>query len=88
MDNDGNILHELDPQDLAKDIKGVDRSLEIKNYDVMLNIPVRFLDRNQKGIRISNHPVGQAYVHNRGGHQFKYIALGVYPLTLIQVQVC
>lgn len=77
---DGDILHVLNPSNLAQDINGVDVSAEITTENVMFCIPTRYVKRNGSGITLSSRPSdGIAYAHRRGGHTYKYCAIGVYP---------
>ena len=80
INGDGDILHVLDPTNLAKDINGIDVSTEITQENVMLCIPTRYISRNASGIVHSTSPSdGKPYAHKRGGHTYKYCCIGVYP---------
>jgi len=80
INGDGDILHVLNPDNLAQDINGVDVSAEITTENVMFCIPTRYVKRNGSGITLSSRPSdGIAYAHRRGGHTYKYCAIGVYP---------
>ena len=77
---DGDILHVLNPNNLAQDINGVDVSAEITTENVMFCVPTRYISRNASGIVHSSRPSdGIPYAHRRGGHTYKYCAIGVYP---------
>ena len=82
--NGGTIHHILDPEDLTKDINGVDRSSEIQTDNVMLVIPTVYSKRDANGISISSKPSqGTPYAHTYDGHTYKYLAIGVYEGTIV-----
>lgn len=84
MNGDGDILHELDPSNLAQSVNGVDCSTEITQNNVMFVIPRRFVKRNSSGIvHSSMEGAGAAYAHARGGRVYGNLAIGVYPGTIV-----
>ena len=84
MNGDGDILHELDPDDLSKSVNGVDCSTEIAANNVMFVIPKRFVKRNANSIiHSSMNNKGSALAHTRGTHVYNNLAIGVYPGTIV-----
>ena len=84
INTDGDILHELDPMDLTKSVQGVDVSTEITQENVMFVIPKRFIKRNSTKIVHSNmEGMGSPDPFVRGSHTYNYVALGVYPMTIV-----
>lgn len=84
ISEDGDILHVLNPNNLAQDINGADVSAEITTENVMFCIPTRYISRNASGIVHSSRPSdGIPYAHRRGGHTYKYCAIGVYPGVIV-----
>ena len=84
MNGDGDILHELDPDDLTKSVSGVDCSTEITENNVMFVIPKRYVKRNANSIvHSSMSNKGSALAHTRGTHVYNNLAIGVYPGTIV-----
>ena len=84
MNGDGDILHELDPDDLSKSVAGVDCSTEIAENNVMFVIPKRYVKRNANSIvHSSMSSKGSALAHTRGTHVYNNLAIGVYPGTIV-----
>jgi len=84
MNGDGDILHELDPDDLTKSVAGVDCSTEITENNVMFVIPKRYVKRNASSIiHSSMSSKGSALAHTRGTHTYNNLAIGVYPGTIV-----
>lgn len=80
ISGNGEILHKLNPNNLATALDGTDVSTEITQENVMFVIPTRYITRNAYGITHSRNPSdGEAYAHTVGGHTYKYLGIGVYP---------
>lgn len=84
IDSSGNVHHVLDPTDLSKDINGHDRSTEITEENVMLEVPTLYSRRTASAISISNIPEeGTPYAHTFDGETYGKLYIGVYEGTLV-----
>jgi len=85
MDFHGNEISELDPMDLTKDINGNDTTDELSVMNVMLEIPRRYVKRFAGGIVHSSYEnEGSPDAFIRGSHTYKYLDIGVYPMSKVE----